>query len=284
MRHGPKYKFGVEIPRNQKHALELDRQNGNTFWGDSMKSEISVLLEFETFRILPKGERDWPGKEKYTYVPLHFIFDVKFDLRRKCRCVAGGNWTECDDADVFSGVVSIENVRIGLFAAVLNNLLLCAADVGSAFLHGYTKELVYTIAGPEWGPLAGCVMIMVRSIYGLKTSSAAFHEVLSASLLRLGFKPSKADSDLWMKDCGTHYEYVCTYVDDLLIMSKNPMAIIDELKKEYPLKGVGAPEYYLGGDIVSHRDKDGNKTITQSARTYNKTNLRQAGASDELEI
>ena len=26
------YKFGVEIPRNVAHALELDRKNGNNLW------------------------------------------------------------------------------------------------------------------------------------------------------------------------------------------------------------------------------------------------------------
>jgi hypothetical protein len=69
--HGPKYKFGVLIPRNKKHALQIDKENGNTLWADSMDAEIQVLLEFETFRILPKGQMDWPDKEKYTYVPLH---------------------------------------------------------------------------------------------------------------------------------------------------------------------------------------------------------------------
>ena len=28
---GPKYKFRVEIPKSVKHALELDRKNGNNF-------------------------------------------------------------------------------------------------------------------------------------------------------------------------------------------------------------------------------------------------------------
>ena len=105
---------------------------------------------------------------------------------------AGGNWTEAPDTDVYSGVVSIESVRILFFISQLQELQTCAADVGSAFLHGYTKELIYTIAGPEFGPeIEGCVMIVVKSIYGLKTSSAAFHEVLSDSLLKLGLNPAK---------------------------------------------------------------------------------------------
>jgi hypothetical protein len=167
--------------------------------------------------------------------------------------------------------VSIESVRLSLFVAELNGLLTCAADVGSAFLHGYTKELVYTIAGPEFGPdIEGCIMIIVRSIYGLKSSAAAFHEVLSDSLTRLGFVPSRADFNLWMKDCGTHYEYIATWVDDLLIMSRDPMEIIKGLEKDYKLKGVGAPEYYLGGDIsrVKNPENPSETYLVTSARTY----------------
>ena len=46
-----------------------------------------------------------------------------------------------------------------------------------------------------------------------------FHEHLAAKLLALGFNPSKADPDLWYRDKGDHYEYVATYIDDLLIAS-----------------------------------------------------------------
>jgi hypothetical protein len=54
-----------------------------------------------------------------------------------------------------------------------------------------------------------------------------------------------------MKNCGTHYEYICAWVDDLLIMGTEPMRVIELLKTVagYKLKGVGAPEYYLGADF-----------------------------------
>ena len=65
----------------------------------------------------------------------------------------------------------------------------------------------------------------------------------------MGWLPSHADPDVWMMDAGSHWEYICVYVDDLLIHSKNPMAIIEELKQRYKLKGVGYPEFFLGADI-----------------------------------
>jgi len=96
-----------------------------------------------------------------------------------------------------------------------------AGDVGNAFLNGWTKEMVYFIAGPEFGPeLEGKRLIAVKAIYGLKSSSARFHEHLSIALQKLGFRPSKADPDLWIKRIDNHYEYIARYVDDVIVFSK----------------------------------------------------------------
>ena len=47
-----------------------------------------------------------------------------------------------------------------------------------------------------------------------------------------------------------HYEYIARYVDDVIVFSKDPMVIMEKLKKTYVMKGVGKPQYYLGGDVV----------------------------------
>jgi hypothetical protein len=41
----------------------------------------------------------------------------------------------------------------------------------------------------------------------------------------------------------SYYEYLATYVDDILIWSKDPMAVIKSMEKTYMLKSVGIPEY-----------------------------------------
>ena len=64
----------------------------------------------------------------------------------------------------------------------------------------------------------------------------------------MGCNPSKADSDLWMKDMRTHYEYICVYVDDFLFVSKDPESLVEEFKLLCKLKCVGVLEFYLGGD------------------------------------
>ena len=56
------------------------------------------------------------------------------------------------------------------------------------------------------------------------------------------------------EDC---YDYIATYVDDLLISMKNPKEIIDALTNrfKFKLKGTGPVEFHLG--VSYRRDKHG---------------------------
>ena len=93
-------------------------------------------------------------------------------------------------------------------------------------------------------------------MYGACASCACFHEHLAAKLLALGFNPSKADPDLWYRDKGDHYEYITTYIDDLLIASRNLESIIQAMEECYILNGVGVLSYYLGGDVIQGHTLD----------------------------
>jgi hypothetical protein len=102
------------------------------------------------------------------------------------------------------------------------------------------------------------------------TSDARFYEHLSESLLRLGFKKTKHDPELWMVDKSSHYEYLATYVDDILIWSKDPMAVLKALEKTYMLKSVGIPEYYLDGNVefLGEAWKNQGLGLSLSEKTY----------------
>ena len=162
--------------------------------------------------------------EDYTRIPYHIVFDVKFDGRCKARLVAGGHRTpNVPREEVYSGVVGMDTIRMAFVLASMNELEVCAADISTAFLYGKTREKVYVIAGKEFGEHAGKRMVIEGGLYGLKTSAARFHEECAAHLRSMGFKPSKADYDMWIKHKGDHYEYVATYVDDILVFSQDPM-------------------------------------------------------------
>ncbi|HEY9706698.1 MAG TPA: reverse transcriptase domain-containing protein, partial [Oculatellaceae cyanobacterium] len=261
-------KFGVEVLQSTRYALEIDKMEGNNLWQQAMDQEISQLHEYDTFKVLDENEK---VPEGYKLIPYHCIYNVKFGDRRNCRLVAGGHMTDPSSDEVFSGVVSMETVRICFVIAKLNQLETCAGDVGNAFLNSKTKEKVFMIAGPEFGPeLKGKRLIVAKALYGLKSSSARFHEHLSVTLKKLGFQPSKADTDLWIKLKKDHYEYIARYVDDVIVFSKDPLSIIKELEKTYLMKGVGRPQYYLGGDVIALSPEWEKENITEafSAETY----------------
>ena len=74
-----------------------------------------------------------------------------------------------------------------------------------------------------------------------------------------------------MRDTGDHYEYITKYIDDVLMIFKDPMAILDQLKKPkglYEFKGVSSPEYYLGGDVKIKYCGNSIEKLSLSSETY----------------
>jgi hypothetical protein len=194
----PKFKFGIQVPRSIKHALQLDAINGNHLWRDSIETEMSQLADYNTFRL--PTDRD--NLDDYQTIPYHMVFDVKYDGRRKCRLVSQGDKVLVPTEDVYSGVVGIETIRLAMVLASTKGLQVCAADVGNAFLYADNKEKTKIIAGPEFGALEGQTLIVRGGWYDHKTAAAGFHAHLSATLRLMGFRPSRTDMDLWYRERG----------------------------------------------------------------------------------
>jgi hypothetical protein len=59
-------------------------------------------------------------------------------------------------------------------------------------------------------------------------------------------------------------------VDDIIISSKDPMAVIKALENTFVLKSVGIPEYYLGGNVefLGETWKNQGLGLALSAKTY----------------
>ena len=193
--------------------------------------------------------------------------------------------------------------------ASLNNLEIKAADISNAFLSAPCAEHVCFRAGPEFGDKEGQWVKVVRNLYGLVSASASFARHRNEVLANMGFVPCEADPDVWMRrslrksalnrfnahkaqekaqysrgqstkvdnsDFFTvddyYYEYICTYVDDILAISEDPDAIMQTISKPYTLKDVKGtgekwetPTSYLGADVGYYR-KD--KIWVMGAQTY----------------
>jgi hypothetical protein len=157
------HKYGIELPKSVKEALEIDAKTGTTFWRDAIENEMKIVSQafhFNDDDSIPVG---------YKHITCHMIFDVKMiGLVRKACFVAGGHLTDPPMESVYSSVVTRESVRIMFLIAALNNLDILGADVQNAYINAKTSERVYITAGPEFGSNECRPAIIVRALYGLK--------------------------------------------------------------------------------------------------------------------
>jgi hypothetical protein len=197
-----------------------------------------------------------PGYQKIT---CHMIFDVKMgeNFRRKARFVADGHKTKTPAAMTYSSVVSRDSVCIALTIAALNDLEIMACDIQNAYLTADCREKCWTAAGPKFGSEAGLPMIIKKALYGLKSSGAAFRAHLTETLDAMGYKPSYADPDVWLRkavkpDGFKYYEYILCCVDGVLSISADPKKMMRRIQEDFKLKDdkIAEPDVYLGATIA----------------------------------
>ncbi len=95
------HKFGIDLPKTVKKALELDKKNSNTFWADAIAKEMKGICV--AFKILLDGQSAPIGYQK---IPCHMIFDIKMDeFRCKPRLVAGGQMTKAPATITYASIV-----------------------------------------------------------------------------------------------------------------------------------------------------------------------------------
>ena len=259
-------KYGIRVPRNYKEAMALDKLNGNTKWADAIGDEMGKIKKYKTAVSLGKFAK---VPEGYNRITVHLVFDVKPTGKCKARLVAAGNQAPTPVESVSSSVASLLGVRIATFIGALNGLEMWCGDIGNAYLEAKTQEKIVFRAGPEWGELEGHLMKCDKALYGLASSGLRFHEKLSKDLRDMGFKMCEALNDVWMRDCGDHYEYLVVYVDDIIYIGKNPREFFNTLgpgKYKYTLKDVGPAKFHLGADFF--KDDDG--TQCYGSQTYAK--------------
>ena len=180
----------------------------------------------------------------------------------------------CKDS-AYSGVILLRTLSLTLFIGDLNGIKEMVCDIGNACLETYNKEKVYIIAVLEFKDKEGHMLIIEKVLYGMRISGARFYENLADTLRDMGFILCKSNPDLWMRDSGDVYEYVCVYVDDFIAIMKNPNKFFNTLtskyKYKYKLKEVRYPSYHLDfgfyyepDGTLSWRDKSYIKRLSQN--------------------
>ena len=224
-------------------------------------------------------EHSPPG---YQQIKCHMIFDVKMgeNFRHKASFVAGRHTKETPTSLTYSSVVSRDSVRIILLTAALNGLQVMACDIQNAYMTANCHEKIWTYEGREFGSECGQPMIIKKALYGLKSSHTEFRAHLAETLHDIGFKPTKADPDVWIcpavkPDGSEYYKYIMCYVNDILSVSLDTKSILQSLQGQFKLKGdkIEPPEMYLGAQLGTMQ-VEGNDGWFMSSEKYIKSTIQ----------
>ena len=276
-----KEKFGIKIPNTTAEALQFDREAGNTKWKDAIDKEMGNLDRLKVFKYYPSN-KEFDKEEGWQKAPLRMIFDIKNEDRRyKARLVVGGHKVDSSDYNTYSSQVDTLSVHLLFLISQHMKLDLMTADVGNAFPTAPNQEKVWCVAGDEFGDRKGAMIEIQRAMYGLSGSSRAFADFLGDCLHSIGFEPSRADPDLWIKKMEHGYDYIATHVDDLIVVAKKPQEYLALIEQEFALRNIESePSYYLGTSLK--RLEDGR--IHMNSEDYIKESIRKYEANYNITL
>ena len=249
-------------PNILSHSQAMKAHDKPKFEG-AMTEEVTRMMKNKIFELAPRSEVPrmqrvlravWSHRRKTT--PEGEIYRHRSRL-----CVDGSQQQHgIDYSETYSPVVSWTTVRILLMLAKLYGMKMRQVDYVQAFPQAKLPEgeKVYMEIPPgfdigEKDKSKYCLRLL-KNCYGLKQAAYNWNNLLTAGLLKLGFKQSEQDPCLFLKK-----DIICVlYVDDTIFFSKNDTIIdrtITSLKAlDFELTDEGDVESFLGIKIDHNPD------------------------------
>jgi hypothetical protein len=225
-------------------------------------------------------------------LPSSMFLKEKYDAegvfeKLKARLVACGNFQRILESFGTAGSASSPTVNLNVVFIILSisaklGMRRKVFDVTGAFLNAPLQNTEYmrlskkiteilTQDDPNkrrfLQPDGTMIVQLLRALYGLRSASRDWYNLLAKSLEKHGYKRSEMDSCMFVKHTGEEVCYVLVYVDDMLVCSSNE-AMESELESvlKMEFKDITSKEgpniSFLG--MMLKQDEQGDINVTQS--------------------
>ena len=265
----------IPIPKSYQEAMASPHKDR---WLEAMKWEMESIITNGTWELkpLPKGRKS---------VGCKWVYDLKRDkhgniLRFKARLVAKGFSQRPgeDYNETFAPVARFATVRVMLTLAAQRGWGVRHLDVKTAFLHGLLSEEIYMDQplGFEAGE-SGMYCHLLKSLYGLKQASRAWHQRLRQELEKLGLQGADEDPSLFYTP--SKNLYLLVYVDDMLVIGaeEDIERLKEGLASSFTLNDLGEASLFLGLELEWKR---GDHQVWVQQNRYAKQVLLQFGGEN----
>jgi hypothetical protein len=124
-------------------------------------------------------------------------------------------------------------------------------DIKSTYLNAALKDTIYMRALPGYLKMEdfGKVLLLLRSLYGLKQAGFEWSEELEKFLLDYGFTRSQVDQAVYFRGNVEEHTVITVSVDDMAVTSKHLRDIERfkvELRERFDISDLGELTWLLG--------------------------------------
>jgi hypothetical protein len=244
-------------------------------WYNAMMNEVKTILKNDTFVVV-----DRPRSQKC--VGSRFVLTNKYSqngsiLKNKARLVARGFSQKpgIDFRETFAPVARMGSIRVMAGLAAKLGINIHQFDITSAYLNGKLDEEIFMECPDYFKQILELitkensdsdisrkaiktlksinegdkVLLLKKSLYGLKQAGRCWNTKLNELLNNFGAKQTSADPCLYYIKNEKGLTLIMVYVDDILFMSQDPDKLENfkiHLNKELEVKYSGVVKYCLG--------------------------------------
>jgi hypothetical protein len=153
-----------------------------------------------------------------------------------------------EQEDTYAATLAARIFRALLAICAYFNLDITQFDAISAFTNTDIDELVYCLPAPGY-ERAGKVLKLLKALYGLKRSPLLWHNDLTGTLKKMGFRMIADAPCVWTNEV----LIIFFFVDDITIASRpEDRQQADDfgkaLSERYPLTPKGEMKWFLGNE------------------------------------
>jgi hypothetical protein len=286
------------VPQNEQEMWSSEELH---FWLAARKEELDGLKAKNVFTLVPR--RSAKGS---TVVGSKFVYDIKLrspscekegatyvtlpdgkKIRYKARLVGKGftqkPGVHFDEDETYAPTPQITSVRLTLAIAFQQRWDTRQLDAKQAFLVSeLAKEEQMLMEPPPGEDLGGdYLLLLLRSLYGLRQSAHHWHREIKGTLLKHGFECLMMDQGVYVKkdSAGALLCVLCLHVDDCLVAAPSNLLTqtTDALKATYEMSDEPA-DWFLKIKIQTSSDQE---KMSLSQPEYARDIIRKAGLTSE---
>ena len=249
------------------HFQNYDKHSLREEFRQAEKDHLASHALAHTWDIVSKDE----ANDSTQIFDCMWVYTYKSDpqgnwLRCKARLVARGDQqSKYDCGDTYAATVAIRSFRIVAALSARFDLEMKQYDAVNAYTNALLPKPVY-MRMPKGHALKGCILRVLKALYGLRVSARLWQDVFSKAFIDIGFEQISDEPCVLIKDG----QIVLYHVDDFIMsFPQDRSAPADEtirqIKMKFAITGGDDLSWYLGINIIRDRP---NKRMWLSQEAY----------------